>query len=518
MERIEVKAALTADDDGAISGLAWPFGSADRVGDFIEKGAFRTAGARLPALWSHDAAETVGVWDSVRETDRGLEVSGRLLVNDVARAREVRALVKEGAATGLSIGFRINDAVPRKGGGRTIRDLELLEVSIVSIPAHPGAQVTAVKHGGPDVDKNETAPEAPAHDDRTAELEAKIAPLAEVPDTLDKVSKRIDDLERKVNRPRSAPAEDKPAAEVKAFTHFIRRGVERMDPMEAKDLRVANDTAGGYLAPEQFATEIIRNLVETSPVRQAARVSAISSGSLVLPKRTGTTTAYWVGETEPRTETQPAYGQVEIAAHELAAYIDVSNSLLEDAAIDIAAELARDGAEEFGRAEGAAFVGGSGIKQPEGLLTNADVATYANGHATELQVDGLLGIFHSLPMMYRNRGVWMMNAATIGEVRKLKDTNGDYLWREGLAEGNPPTILGRPVVEAVDMPDIEAAATPILFGAVDEAFRIVDRVGLQVLRDPYSVATSGIVRFHMRRRVGGRVVKAEAIKKLSMEV
>lgn len=515
MDRIELKAALTVEGEGEIRGIAWPFGSPDRVGDVIEPGAFRAAAARLPMLWAHEGAATVGVWDMVQETGAGLEVRGRLLVNDVTKAREVRALVREGAATGLSIGFQIKQATARKGGGRTISALDLLEVSIVSVPAHPGAQVTSVKG----TSMNEETTETVDHDevDRTAEIEAKIAPLAELPASLDKVTKRLDEIERRVNRPRAAPAEDKPAAEVKAFRSFIRTGPERMGADEVKDLRVANDTAGGYLAPDQFSTEMLKNLVEISPVRSAARVSSISAGSITLPKRTGTTTAYWVGETEDRTETQPTYGQVEIEAHELAAFVDVSNRLLEDSAIDIAAELSADLAEEFARAESVAFLTGNGVKRPEGILTDTDVQTVANGHATELQVDGLIDIFHDLPAFYRNRGAWMMNAKTIGAVRKLKDADGNYLWRDSLVEGNPPTLLGRPVVDAPDMPDIEAASTPIAFGDFAEAYRIVDRIGLQVLRDPYSLATKGLVRFHARRRTGGRVVKAEAIRKLSME-
>lgn len=141
----EVKATLTVDDAGAIAGVAWPFGTADRAGDIIEKGAFATALAPLPMLFGHNPNTPVGVWKEVFEGPDGLQVKGQLLVDDVARAKEVSALVKSGAITGLSIGFITKKASARKGGGRTIKSVDLVEVSLVAVPSHPGARVTSSK-------------------------------------------------------------------------------------------------------------------------------------------------------------------------------------------------------------------------------------------------------------------------------------------------------------------------------------------------------------------------------------
>jgi uncharacterized protein len=141
----EIKASIAVDDAGAITGIAWPFGSPDRMGDEIAFGAFKGASAPLPMLWAHDPATPVGAWDSVRETAKGLEVKGRLLIDDVAKAKEVRALVQAGAVRGLSIGFVTKTSASRKGGGRTIKALELVEISLVTVPAHPGAKVTSSK-------------------------------------------------------------------------------------------------------------------------------------------------------------------------------------------------------------------------------------------------------------------------------------------------------------------------------------------------------------------------------------
>jgi HK97 family phage prohead protease len=144
MQRLELKTAIAADDAGTITGTAWPFGTPDRVGDVIVKGAFAGSPAALPMLAFHDPNDPVGVWDEVRETDKGLEVKGRLLIGEVARAREIHALVKSGAVGGLSIGFVTRKSAPRKGG-RTISALDILECSLVTIPSHPGARVTSAK-------------------------------------------------------------------------------------------------------------------------------------------------------------------------------------------------------------------------------------------------------------------------------------------------------------------------------------------------------------------------------------
>ncbi|WP_315923497.1 HK97 family phage prohead protease [Mesorhizobium sp. SP-1A] len=145
MERLFFETKFAADDTGEIEGLAWPFGSPDRVGDVIEKGAFAGAALPLPMLFGHDPDDPVGAWTEATEAIDGLRLKGRLLVGEVRRADEVRALVKAGAVRGLSIGFLTKKAIPRKGGGRTISKLELLEASLVAIPMHPGAKVTSAK-------------------------------------------------------------------------------------------------------------------------------------------------------------------------------------------------------------------------------------------------------------------------------------------------------------------------------------------------------------------------------------
>lgn len=328
---------------------------------------------------------------------------------------------------------------------------------------------------------------------------------------------RLAALETRLNRPGAGnQADNGPTIEQRAFANFARRGVERMDAEEVRALTVGTDNAGGYLAPEQFVRELDRNLVLFSPIRSVARVSQAASGELILPKRTGTLSASWGDESDDATATQPTYGQTTMNVFEMKCFIDVSNRLLEDAAFNIEAELSFDLAEEFGRAEGAAFVAGNGTKKPLGLISTTGIANVTTAAATDIDPDELIDLYHALPGAYAARAVWGMNRTTMGKVRKMKDGEGRYIWQEPLSQGNPATILGRPVLELPDMPDVAAGAIPVVFGDFGSGYRIFDRVNLSVLRDPYSQQVSGLVRFHARRRVGGGVTKTEAFKFLKM--
>ena len=518
MDKLELKAAITVDDAGTITGTAWPFGSADRVGDLIAKGAFSMP-ARLPMLFAHDQAQAIGVWDTIEETAEGLTVKGRLLIDDVARAREVRALVREGAVTGLSIGFVTKKAAGRTGGGRTISALDLHEISIVPIPSHPGARIItakAAKLGGlmPQTE-TDAAPDFAA-------IETKVAAIATEVKGFTKLTDRLDRIEAKVNRPGVdlIAANDNGGLESKAFDAFLRRDVGRMSADEIKALVIATDTAGGYLAPEQFG-ELIKLLNEYSPIRQYARVTTIGASEIKYPRRTATTAASWVGEVADRTTSEPAYEQIAISPFELATFTDISTQLLEDNAYNLEGELSADFAESFGKTEGLAFVKGSGAGQPKGLMTATGIVEVKTGVAADFPAanpaDVIVGMYHKLPNTHAQRGVWLMNRKTLGTIRLWKDGNGRYLVLDPISEGAPSTLLGRPIVEALDMDDIGANKYPIIFGDL-QGYRIVDRVGLSVLRDPYSLATKGQVRFHARKRVGADITHPDRFVKLKVAV
>ncbi len=498
-DRLEFKAALTVTEAGEITGTAWPFGSPDRVGDVIEKGAF-TGPATLPMLFSHDQAQVIGVWDEIAESEAGLTVKGRLLVDEVERAREVRAMVKAGAVSGLSIGFVTKDA-KRHAKGRTISALELHEISIVAVPAHPGARITSIKsvtsNGVPAVENED--PKTPAN---APEIDTK---------AFNAVLSRLDKLEAKTGRP-GAPAivqgEDK--AEQKAFVSFLQGG-----DFDKKALTVANDAPAYVLAPEETSGEFIRNLVEFSPIRSIADVRTTASHTILLPKRTGITNALWVGETAARGASEPTFDQSQIEVKELATYVDLSLRMLEDSG-NVESEVRLALAEDFGAKEGLAFVNGNTALEPTGFMAAAGIAETNNGHATNLSTDALINLFYAMPATYRNRGAWVMNGTTLATVRKLKDGQGNYLWQPSYQAGQPETILGRPVVEVLDMPNVVAAATPIIFGDFKAGYRIYDRVALDVLPDLLTQRTTGLAHFHARRRVGAGVVRTDVFRKLRM--
>lgn len=351
-----------------------------------------------------------------------------------------------------------------------------------------------------------------ALDDRLKPIETKSADDA-------KLKARLDAMEAKLNRPGTVEIKadnDNGGVERKAFTSYVRNGREAMDQLEVKTLVVANDAGAGYLAPAELSAEMIRLLTQFSPVRAAARVGKTGSASVILPKRTGITNAKWEGETEDSEESEPAFGQIEIPVFGMKTYTDISQQLLEDSAQDVEGELNLALAEDFGKKEGTAFINGTGVKQPRGIMVHPDIASVLNGHATEVKLNALIDLFHSLPPAYRNSGVWMLNSTSVAAIRKLTTSMGAPVWVDSLAVGNPATILGRPVVEAVDMPDVASGNFPIAFGDLNAGYRIYDRVALAVLRDPFTQAKKSLVRFHARRRVAGDVARPEAIRKLKM--
>lgn len=371
---------------------------------------------------------------------------------------------------------------------------------------------------GDDVDPNEIVTKALTDlqktvDDRFKALEGKgIDP---------KVLERLEKVETKLNRPGAGEEgdDDKKGkkVETKAFDTFVRRGKEGLSADEMKSLRVSDDTAGGFIAPETFQAELDRNVALFSPVRAIARVMPTGGPAVLWPKRTGGMTGAWVGETQARPETTVTFGQNRYGVCELAAYVDVSNAMLEDSAFDVGALLSFEFAEEFGYLEGAAFVNGASQLSPSGFMADANVAYTPGTDASLIKGDGLIDIYHAVKPVYRANGVWGMNSTTLGAIRKLKDTNGNYMVAmAGLNNTPVTTLLGRPIVEMPDMPNIGAGAFPVIFGDFTQGYRIFDRLSLSILRDPYSQATNGMTRFHGRRRVAGGVGKAEALRKLKI--
>jgi HK97 family phage major capsid protein len=355
-------------------------------------------------------------------------------------------------------------------------------------------------------------------------------------EALAKMNTRMDQLEGVIRRAnRGTKASDTGpgyGAEAKAYFDYLRHGT-RDEPSpsgaaltrdEMKALSVGTDPTAGYLAPVEFAREIIKSEIEFSPLRAVARVRQTSRRSLQMPKRRGTFGALWTAESAVRAETEGlTYGLEEFPTHEMYALLDVSEQMMEDSEFSLEEELSQEFSEQFAVTEGTAFVTGNGSGKPEGILQNSEVGETVSGSAASIadatgQANGLIDLYHDLKTGYALQGWWLLNRATLGEVRKMKDGQNNYIWQPGLANGVPNTILGQAYLEVPDMPDMAAGAVPIVFGDLRRAYTIVDRISLSILRDPFTQATSGNIRFIARRRVGGQVVLAEAIRKLKVSV
>lgn len=523
MDRIEVKTAWTVTDAGEVEGLASVFGTADLGGDVVHKGAFAGAKPPLPMLASHDQADVVGVWDALEEVPEGLRVKGRLLVNDVARAAEVRALILSGAMSGLSIGYVARKAAKRVGGGRDLRAVDLLEVSVVAVPMHPGARILSAKSekesermDPEELEKLKAEIEVKTAE-QVAEIEAKNAAQLEaaVLAALKPLLERVGRIEAKSNRAGGGGDDQAPTVEQKAFAAYLQRG-NLIPPTEAKALTISSDPNGGYMAPPELSAEVIKDIIDMSPMRSIAAVRGTNSPSVIYPKRGPMGNATWDDETDVETETtQTAFmGQLEILTKGMSTFVDIPNSLLQDAP-GLEAEVKEAITEDFALKEAKAFIDGDGIKKPEGIMTNSEISFSLAGGATITSADPLITLLYSIAPTYRGRGAWMMNGTTLGVLRKLKDANGAMLWQPSMQAGQPETILGRPVIEAVDMPDIGAGTFPIIYGDFS-GYRILDRLALSCLVDPYSQSTRKVTRYHFGRRVGGRVMQPIKFKKLKM--
>lgn len=315
-----------------------------------------------------------------------------------------------------------------------------------------------------------------------------------------------------------------------AHDSFLRRGKDHMTGDELKAMSVGSDPNGGYFVTPDTSGRMIKRLFETSDVRAVAGQQTISSDRIEGFNDLQEGTAGWVGETAARPATgTPQASKWEIPVHELYAMPEATAKLLEDANVDVGAWLAGKVADKMARMENAAFVNGDGIGKPRGFLayptaTTKDatrpwgtlqiVKTGTNGGfgSAPNGSDKLIDLVHTLKTAYRSGARFAMNRGVVGEVRKLKDAEGNYLWLPSMTANQPATLLGYGVSEFEDMPDITTGSYSIGFGDFREAYLIVDRLGIRVVRD--ELTNKPFIRFYTVKRVGGGLVNSEALKLL----
>ena len=342
--------------------------------------------------------------------------------------------------------------------------------------------------------------------------QAVVKQTASAQEQADKIAR----MEKMLSRPISSKSEQIKVDEQKqAFDNYLRKGKDNISPNELKVLTASNDTAGGYLAPPEYVRELTKTITELSPIRSISRVRSTTNRSVQIPERTGQFSAVFVAEQGTRSETTGyATGLREIPTHELYALVDISEQELEDSVFNLEQEMSLEFGEQFAKAEGTAFVSGNAVGKPEGFLTNSEIGTVNSGAGAALTADGLISLYHEPKAEYAQNGTFVFSRSTLAAIRKLKTDSNDYVFQPGnqLSGGMVATILGAPYIQATDMPAVGAGNKPIAFGDFRRGYMIVDRVNLAILRDPFTQATSGNVRYVARKRVGAQVILPEAIK------
>jgi len=316
----------------------------------------------------------------------------------------------------------------------------------------------------------------------------------------------------------------------KAFGSFLRTGAASV---EMKSFSGAVNADGGFAVPREIDDKIDATLKAVSPIRRIANVVRVgSAGYRKLVTQNGVASG-WAGETAARPETgTPVFNEIVPPMGDLYANPAASQFMLDDAAFDVESWLSQEIATEFARAEGAAFVSGSGTNRPKGFLT-APIAATADGvrpfgtlqylpsgavgaFAGTNPADKLVDLVQSLRPPYRQGAVWVMNSKTLATVRKFKTADGAFLWQPSMVLANADILLGYPVIEAEDMPDVGTDSLSIAFGNFQAGYLIVERAETAILRDPYS--SKPFVYFYATKRVGGTVSNSEAIKLMKFAV
>ena len=359
----------------------------------------------------------------------------------------------------------------------------------------------------------------------------------DVKNSFQQQEERLTMLDRKTMtyaRPALSASAEMDVPHKKAFGAYLRSGDDdglRGLVLEGKAMSTAVAADGGYLVDPQTAETIRSMLVSTSSLRSVANVVAIDATSFDVLIDRSEVGSGWATEVAATTETAtPTIERISIKLHELSAMPKASQRLLDDSAFDVEGWLAGKIATRFIRAEASAFINGTGVDQPKGILLPVKVAnavwvwgqlgyvptTAAADFATTNASDCIVNLVYALVSDYRANGTFVMNSKTAGAVRKMKDADGRFMWGDSLQAGEPARLMGYPVLIAEDMPDVAANAHPIAFGDFASAYTIAERPDLRILRDPFSAKPN--VLFYASKRVGGDITDYAAIKLLKVAI
>lgn len=302
------------------------------------------------------------------------------------------------------------------------------------------------------------------------------------------------------------------------YTKAFWRHMRNRGDLEVRNaLTIGTDSEGGYLVPDEFERTLIEALEEENIMRQLAKVITTSSGDKKIPVVASKGTAAWVDEEGVIPEDDDAFGQVSIGAYKVATMIKVSEELLNDSIFNLESYIAKEFARRIGAKEEEAFLVGDGSGKPTGIFDDTHGGEIGVTTSTaSLKMDEIFDLFYSLKSSYRKRATFITNDATVKEIRKLKDGQGQYLWQPSVKAGEPDTILNRPVKTSAYAPTIEPGAKVIAFGDFGY-YWIADRQGRAFQRLSELYAATGQVGFRATQRVDGKLILKEAVKILKMK-
>lgn len=373
-----------------------------------------------------------------------------------------------------------------------------------------------------------------SNDEKLAEMERRFGADVVTTEKVERISQTLDEQKRAIDRlslKRARPVLDRENAPLasehsQAFDAYMRSGDDRhLRALDTKAMSYGSGQDGGYLVPAETEAAIGKRLAAISPIRAIASVRQVSSAVLKKPFAVNGPAVGWVAETAARPQTNTAtLAELQFPTMELYAMPAATATLLEDAIVDLDQWISAEVEAAFAEQEGAAFVSGDGTNKPKGFLEYTKVAetSWAWGSigytltgvdgafAADDESDILIDTVYALKAGYRQNAHWVMNRKTQAAIRKLKDGDGNYIWQPPAGPGQNAMLMGFPLVEAEDMPDIGPDTTPIAFGDFGRGYLVVDRAGVRVLRDPYSAKP--YVLFYTTKRVGGGVQDFDAIK------
>jgi HK97 family phage major capsid protein len=372
-----------------------------------------------------------------------------------------------------------------------------------------------------------------ANDNRLEQIEKRMNADVITVDKVERINRAIDDLTLKMKRPQLASeTKQAPSEHAQAFDAYVRKGESQgLFALEEKAMSVTSSPDGGYLVPQQTAAEIGRLLSKASPMRAIADVREVSASVYKKPFATTGAGAGWIGEAAVRPQTATnTLAELQFPTMELYAMPAATQSLLDDSAVNLEQWIANEVEIVFAEQESEAFVVGNGIAKPKGFMDYTKVAQsawvwgstgyiatgVAGAFAASNPSDKLLDLVYSLKAGYRQNGSFIMNRGTQAAIRKLKDGQGNYIWQPAVTTQGNASLMSFNIVESEYMPDIATDTHGLAFGDFKRGYLIVDRVGVRILRDPYSAKP--YVLFYTTKRVGGGIQDFDAIKTLKFGV